>query len=109
MSGAKVRRYGWRISEGLLGETRQKEFSSPEARDADAWACNLPRTKYTVLRTKKGPCGQLWWAIRQLQEGRAVEDAEGIRWAPEELGRLLPQCGGVLPVWAEFWTLADPL
>lgn len=81
------------------------EYASEEARDADydptdGW------TKYTVTRTVRAKGKPLWWAIRQLQEGRAVVDASGDKWS--SLSGLLEYSTALTDCpWAQSWTLAE--
>ena len=103
----KVKRYGWRKNLGN-GEAHMHEYATKKERDADRNLDDLGWTKYSVLRTPAKPKGRpLWWAIRQLQEGRAVVDGEGETWAPGEMGLLwqtLYECGP--EGFAQSWTLA---
>ena len=106
--GDKVKRYGWRRIL-TAGETQTSEFDTKIARDSASLGGGGWR-KYTVTRTVRANGKPLWWAIRQMQEGRAVVDAHGARWKPDRLGSLLALVGGCvtgLPDLAQSWTLAE--
>jgi len=112
----KVTVYG--LKERTAGGWNRLEYESKEARDVqydptDGWR------KYTVTRTVRAKGRPLWWAIRQLQEGRAVVDADGDTWYPtgvkhpdRSLFSLLQSvgCDGVSGSddYAQSWTLAVP-
>ena len=101
----KVKRYGWKALSVDHVESRH-EYTSCDLRDADTHSPGW--RKYTVTRTVRGEGRPLWWAIRQLQEGRAVVDGDGTRWKPNELSSLCNWCVNGLPDWAQSWTLAVP-
>ena len=98
----KVKRYGWKSS--AIG-TRD-EYATKEERDRTR--PHISWQPYTVTRTVRAKGRPLWWAIKQLQEGRAVVDGDGETWAPEELTELMEvgyEQG--LGKWAQSWTLAE--
>lgn len=104
----KVKRYGWKLD----GDERQTlEFATRAIRNASRPEGDWK--PYTVTRTVRAKGRPLWWAIRQLQEGRAVVDGDGERWDPLELDPLemakfvmyLHRVGAD-GAWAQSWTLA---
>lgn len=110
----KVKRYGWRRHTDNHGCEQSFEFAT-EA-DRNAWKppsgyLHYEWRKYTVTRTVRAKGRPLWWAIRQLQEGRAVRDADGDMHLPSDLEGTLgvlydeTSCAS-LPAWAQSWTLA---
>lgn len=111
----KVKRYGWKRTDSM-GVVHKLEFATKAQRDSAV--IGHDDTKYSVLRTLAKPKGRpLWWAIRQLQEGRAVVDADGDTWYPtgvkhldRSLFSLLQSvgCDGVSGTddYAQSWTLA---
>ena len=106
----KVKRYGWRRHTDNHGCEQSFEFAT-EA-DRNAWKppsgyLHYEWRKYTVTRTVRAKGRPLWWAIRQLQEGRAVVDGDGDRWGVYTLRELLEDCASEpCPAWAQSWTLA---
>lgn len=102
----KVKWYGLKRTDSM-GVVHKLEFATKAQRDSAV--IGHDDTKYSVLRTPAKSKGRpLWWAIRQLQEGRAVVDAEGETWEPGELPSLF--FGGETTTdadWAQSWTLAE--
>lgn len=110
----KVKRYGWKKVHA--SRTEKHEYATKAERDgiqnSEGW------TKYAALITPAKPKGRpLWWAIRQLQEGRAVVDADGDTWWPSDdehpnrgLFSLLQSAGADgfddTDNYAQSWTLA---
>ena len=75
----KVTVYG--LKKCICDGVTRLEYDTKLLRDAaaaDGW------TKYTVTRTVRAKGRPLWWAIRQLQEGRTVRDADGDTWWPSD-------------------------
>lgn len=101
----KVKRYGWRTNLGN-GETQTHEYATEKERDVDSNLMEEGWRKYTVTRTVRAKGRPLWWAIRQLQEGRAVVDAAGEQWGPGELPSLFYGKETINADWAQSWTLA---
>ena len=113
----KVKRYGYVVKHEDGSETRRC-FPTKAERDADTWGSAAMRRKpITVTRTVRTKGRPLWWAIRQLQEGRAVVDGDGDIWYPtgvkhpdRSLFSLLQSvgCDGVSGTddYAQSWTLA---
>lgn len=78
----KVKWYGRKRTDSM-GVVHKLEFATKAQRDSAV--IGHDDTKYSVLRTLAKPKGRpLWWAIRQLQEGRAVVDADGDTWWPSD-------------------------
>lgn len=102
----KVTVYG--LKERTAGGWNRLEYESKEARDVDYDPTDGWR-KYTVTRTVRAKGKPLWWAIRQLQEGRAVVDGDGETWEPDSLQTLVTYLcnGGTEVAWAKSWALAE--
>jgi len=109
----KVKRYG--IEKLVCGAMNRLEWATEAERDREN--NNAGWRKYTVTRTVRAKGRPLWWAIRQLQEGRAVVDGDGDTWYPtgvkhsdRSLFSLLQSvgCDGVSGSddYAQSWTLA---
>jgi hypothetical protein len=62
------------------------------------------KCKVCGVRAKGRP---LWWAIRQLQEGRYVRAANGVLWGPQHLGQLLCNPELLTAESLQSWTLAE--
>lgn len=98
----KVKRYGWKLD----GDERQTlEFATRQIRDASRLEGDW--TKYTVTRTVRAKGRPLWWAIRQLQEGRAVVSGRGVLWLPEHLPQLLQHHEALTATGFQSWMLAE--
>lgn len=101
----KVKRYGWKRTDST-GVVHKTEYETEALRDRAV--IGHDDRKYTVTRTVRAKGRPLWWAIRQLQEGRAVVDGDGDRWGVYTLRELLEDCASEpCPAWAQSWTLAE--
>lgn len=104
----KVKRYGWKRTDST-GVVHKTEYETEALRDRAV--IGHDDRKYTVTRTVRAKGRPLWWAIKQLQEGRAVRDADGDMHLPSDLEGTLgvlydeTSCAS-LPAWAQSWTLA---